>query len=210
MKQISYYKKPSNGQYPYNYIHNNSYAYPPYGPYFHKKNYYKNKTKSNISMNNNYNNYLEEYEYKRSSYYNNNNNFNYFNNNNLFNIKNRYNYYSHRYNTNYFIEEKKISEEINNDSANEEDKKEEILKIRINVSEGDSKELVIFKEDDVRERVEEFCKENNIREKLIEPLYNKVNKSLNALEIINNMSLNKNDFFILNKIKDIRDNSNDE
>ena len=52
-----------------------------------------------------------------------------------------------------------MSEEIKNDSVNEEEKLEEVLKIRVNVSDSQRKELVIFKNDVINEKVFEFCKE---------------------------------------------------
>ena len=100
-----------------------------------------------------------------------------------------------------------MAEEINNDSVNEEEKLEEVLKIRVNVSDSQCKELVLCKNDNVSEKVIEFCNNNNISEKLAEPLINKVNQSLSTLEIINNsMNLNKNDFLILDEVKSVSDN----
>ena len=204
MNKTSYYGRRPTGPYPYpnNYIHTNYTGY----PHSYKKNYFF-KNRSNIQLNNN--NYFEER--KKNYYYN--NNFNYFNsfsnfgenhhNSSIFQ-KNRY---RHRYNP-YFTEEKKIAEEINNDSVNEEEK-EEVLKIRINVADNQCKELVICKGDNINEKIVEFCKENNINEKLFEPLYNKVNQSLIALEKINNMLLNKNDNLILDKIRNLTNNSGD-
>ena len=205
MKKTFFYGKRPNGpnQYPYNYIHTSYTGY----PHTYKKNYFS-KNRSNIQLNNN-NNFFEER--KKNYYYNNNNNFNYYNNISDSSDFQNYQKNRHRYRYNaYFTEEKKIEEEINNDSVNEEDVKEEVLKIRVNVSDNQYKELVIFKDDDINEKVVEFCKDNNINEKLVEPLYNKVNQSLITLEIINNMSLNKNDNLILNKIKNITNNNNEE
>ena len=81
-----------------------------------------------------------------------------------------------------------------------------MLRIRVNVSDNQCKELVLCKNDDIRETIVEFCKVNNIGDKLVEPLINKVNQSLSTLEIINNsMLLNKNDYLILDKDKNIND-----
>ena len=83
-------------------------------------------------------------------------------------------------------------------------KKNELLKIRINVSEKQYKELVICKNDDVNKKVIEFCNDNFINEKLIEPLVNKVNQGLNTLKLVNNnFLLNENDFIILNKLRNV-------
>ena len=206
MNKIFYYGKRPNGQYPYNNAHTSYQGYS--NPY--KKNYFKARPKSgNIQINNN--NYLEN---RNKNYYYNNYSFNSFNNSFSNFNENNNSYHSsifqknrnwHRYNP-YFIEEKKIAEEISNDSVNEEEKPEEILKIRVNVSDSQSKELILCKNDDINEKVLEFCKDNNISENLVKPLINKVNQSLNTLEIINNMALNKNDCIILDKAKNISDN----
>ena len=213
MNKIQYYGKRVNGPHPHNYPHSN------YTGYIHpyKKNFFKNRPKpNNIPINNNY------FE-NRNKNYNYNNNFNSFNNsfnhfNNFSNFNENQNFYHstffqknkyfHRY-TPYFTEEKKIAEEIRDESVNEEEKKEEVLeellKIRINVGDGQSEEFVLYKNDNISEKVEEFCKINNISEKLVEPLINKVNQSLDTLETINNMHLKKNDFLILDRVKNISD-----
>lgn len=200
MNKITYYGKRQSGpSYPYNYNHN----YNGYTGYPYKKNYFKNRQKINnppIS-----NNYFEER--KKNYYYN--NSFNNFNDGfNSYHTIFQKKYHFNRY-TPYFTEEKKIEEEINNDSVNEEEKKEEILKIKINVRDNQCKELVLCKGDNINEKVVEFCKDNCINEKLVEPLCNKVNQSLSTLEIINNsnLALNKNDFLILNKVKNITGNN---
>jgi seryl-tRNA synthetase len=194
-------KRPNINSYPYNYAHGSYTGYP---NTYKKTNNYKIRTKqNNIQINNKY-----HYNNKFNNSYNNNFNFN----------ENQNSYYSsvfqknknwHRYNP-YFTEEKKISEEINNDSVNEEEKKEELLKIRVNVSDTQCKELCICQNDDINEKVEKFCNDNGINKELVEPLINKINQSLIILETINNnMVLNKNDYLILNKIKNFRDNINE-
>jgi len=200
MNKISYYGRRLNAPvYPYNYNYNHinyiGYVHP------YKKNTFKNRQKlSNPPVNI----YFEER--KKNYYYNNSfNNFNEGGNghHSIFQKKNHF----HRY-TSYFTEEKKIEEEIN-DSVKEEEKKEEILKIKINISDDQCKEFILCKDDDILEKVVEFCKDNCINEKLVQPLYNKVNQSLITLEIINNnnLPLNKNDFLILNKVKNISGNN---
>jgi hypothetical protein len=204
MNKIPHYGKHLNGPYPYNNPHANYNGN--FNPY--KKNYFKTRPKSgNIQINNNY------FENPNKNYYY-NYSFNPFNNSFSNFNENKNSYHSsifqknrnwHRYNQ-YFTEEKKIAEEISNDSVNDEEKPEEVLKIKINVSDSQSKELILCKNDDVNEKVLEFCKDNNISENLVKPLVNKVNQSLNTLELINNMALNKNDFEILDKAKNISDN----
>jgi hypothetical protein len=183
MSKVPFYVKRQNGQNSYNYNHP-AYNYP------YKKNYFKNKNKQS---NNHINNYIEE---RKKNYYYYENPYSYYS----FSQKNNYT----QWNNPYYPEEKKIEESVGNNSFHEEMKKDELLRIRVNVSEKQYKELVICKKDDVNKKVIEFCKENFITEKLIEPLLNKVNQSLNTLKIINNnYSLNENDFVILNKLRNI-------
>ena len=181
MSKIPYGKR-LNGQISYNYNHQ------------YKKNYFKNKNKQN---NNHINNYIEERK----------KNYNYYENPYSYYSFSQTNYYTPR-NKPYYWEEKKIEESVGNNSFHEEKKKDELLRIRVNVSEKQYKELVICKKDDVNKKVIEFCNENFINEKLIGPLLNKVNQSLNTLKIINNnYILNDNDFIILNKLRNIISNN---
>ena len=207
MNKISYYGRRLNAPvYPYNYNYNHinyiGYVHP------YKKNPFKNRQKLNNPAVKNI--YIEER--KKNNYYYNNSFNNFIEGGNghhsIFQKRNHF----HRY-TSYFTEEKKIEEEINDsvkeEEKKEEEKKEEILKIRINISDDQYKEFILCKDDNIFEKVVEFCKDNYINEKLVQPLYNKVNQSLNTLEIINNnnLPLNKNDFLILNKVKNISDNN---
>ena len=185
MSKNPYYVKRSGGQ--TSYIYN-------YGPhnYPHKKNFFKNKNK----LNNSYmNNYFEERK-KNYNYYDNPNS------NSFYSFPQK-NYYQTRYNP-FKTEEKKLDEGMMDDYFNEEEKKNELLRIRINVSEKQYKELVICKNDDVNKKVIEFCNDNFINEKLIEPLVNKVNQGLNTLKLINNnFLLDEKDFIILNKLRNV-------
>ena len=82
------------------------------------------------------------------------------------------------------------------------------MRLNLNVGEDESKELVLYKNDDIRTRVVEFCNENNINKRLIEPLYKKINRSLDTLKNFdNNFSLNKDDLLVLNKLKNIVGNN---
>ena len=106
----------------------------------------------------------------------------------------------HRYNNN-FIEEN-LSK-----STNESNHKNELLRVKINTKENKSKELIIYKDEDIYNVVLAFCNENNIDEKLAIPLYNKINQSLNKLkEVTNYMILNKEDILLLNSAKKIIQN----
>ena len=206
MNKILNYGKRKNGQNFYNNYGN----YAGY-PNSYKKNYFKGRPKqNNIQMNNYFENRKNSYYYN-NTFYPFNNSFSNFNENKNFNYsfvhRNRY-WLNNKYNQK-FVEEKKTSEETNNDSGYEEEKLEEILKLKVNISDSEYKELVLYKNDDINERVYEFCNDNNISKKLVEPLIYKVTQSLKALEIISNMSLNKSDFLILDKVKNNFDSNKD-
>ena len=206
MSKIPYYIKRQNGPNSYNNNYGN------YTNYLnsYKKPYFKGRQKINNNQISNYFDNRKNNYYYNNTFYSFNNSFSNFNENKNFGHPSVFqkNRYWHKYTQN-FAEEKKMSEEINNDSVNEEEKLEEVLKIRVNVSDNQCKELVIFKNDDINEKVLEFCKENNINKKLVEPLVNKVIQSLGTLELINNMNLNKKDFLILDKVKNGNDINKD-
>ena len=110
-------------------------------------------------------------------------------------------YHPQRYNS-YYTEENLVEEMDTNDTINEEEKNDELLRIRINLNENDYKELIICKNDVIHKKVEEFCNGNNINKKLIDPLCNKINQSLNTIRIINNnLKLNDNDLLVINKLR---------
>ena len=194
MSKISYYSKRSTGpSYP-NYSYSN---YIGYGHSYKKNyNYFKPRQKYNIPSSNNYfddrnKNYIYHNNFSDNSFHN-----------NFFQKK----HFSNRY-TPYFTEEKKVEEELITEPEKEEPK-EEIMRLNLTVGEDESKELVLYKNDDIRTRVVEFCKENNINKRLIEPLYKKINRSLDTLKNFdNNFSLNKDDLLVLNKLKNIVGNN---
>ena len=194
MSKISYYSKRSGGpSYP-NYSYSN---YIGYGHNYKKNyNYFKPRPKYNAPPVNNY------FEERNKNYiYHNNFSDNSFHNN-FFQKK----HFSNRY-TPYFTEEKKVEEELITEPEKEEPK-EEIMRLNLTVGEDESKELVLYKNDDIRTRVVEFCNENNINKRLIEPLYKKINRSLDTLKNFdNNFSLNKDDLLVLNKLKNIVGNN---
>ena len=194
MSKISYYSKRSTGpSYP-NYSYSN---YIGYGHSYKKNyNYFKPRQKYNIPSSNNYfddrnKNYIYHNNFSDNSFHN-----------NFFQKK----HFSNRY-TPYFTEEKKVEEELITEPDKEETK-EEIMRLNLTVGEDESKELVLYKNDDIRTRVVEFCNENNINKRLIEPLYKKINRSLDTLKNFdNNFSLNKDDLLVLNKLKNIVGNN---
>ena len=197
MSKISYYSKRSGGpSYP-NYSYSNYIGY----NYSHKKNhnYFKPRQKYNIPQGNNY------FDERNKNYVCRNN----FNDNNFHHtfFQKKFIYNNSRY-TPYFTEEKKVEEELMSEPEKEEPK-EEILRLKVNVGENESKEMVLYKDDDIKEKVIEFCKENRIDKRMIEPLYKKINHSLDTLNNFNNnFSLNKDEILLLNKLKNLVGNNN--
>ena len=196
MSKISYHSKRSGGpSYP-------NYSYSNYIGYNHsyKKNYnyFKPRQKyTNVPVNN----YFEDRN-KNYIYHNNYNDNNF--HTNFFQKK----YLSNRY-TPYFTEENKVEEELISEPEKEEPK-EEIIRLNLNVGENESKELVLYKDDDIKTKVIEFCNENDINKRLIEPLYKKINRSLDTLKKLNNnFEFNRNELLILNKLKNSLGNNNE-
>ena len=196
MSKISYHSKRSGGpSYP-------NYSYSNYIGYNHsyKKNYnyFKPRQKyTNVPVNN----YFEDRN-KNYIYHNNYNDNNF--HTNFFQKK----YLSNRY-TPYFTEENKVEEELISEPEKEEPK-EEIIRLNLNVGENESKELVLYKDDYIKTKVIEFCNENDINKRLIEPLYKKINRSLDTLKKLNNnFEVNRDELLILNKLKNSLGNNNE-
>ena len=78
------------------------------------------------------------------------------------------------------------------------------------MGESENKTFVLYKDDDVEMRVIEFCNENRVNKRLIEPLYKKINRSLDILKKFNdNFSFNKEELLELNKLKNLVGNNNE-
>ena len=197
MSKISYHSKRSTGpSYP-NYTYSNYIGY----SHSYKKNYnyFKPRQKyNNVPPGNNY------FEDRNKNYIYHNN----FNDNNFYSNFSQKKYLSNRY-TPYFTEEKKIEEEIISEPEKEEPK-EEMIRLNLNVGENECKELVLYKDDDIKTKVIEFCNENNINKRLIEPLYKKINRSLDTLKKLNNnFEFNRDELLILDKLKNSVGNNNE-
>ena len=196
MSKISYHSKRSGGPSYTNYSYSNYIGY----NHSYKKNYnyFKPRQKyTNVPVNN----YFEERN-KNYIYHNNYNDNNF--HTNFFQKK----YLSNRY-TPYFTEENKVEEELISEPEKEEPK-EEIIRLNLNVGENESKELVLYKDDDIKTKVIEFCNENDINKRLIEPLYKKINRSLDTLKKLNNnFEVNRDELLILNKLKNSLGNNNE-
>ena len=85
---------------------------------------------------------------------------------------------------------------------NEIKQKVELMRVKINIRDNKYKELIVYKDDDIYVLVSQFCNDNYIKEKLIEPLCNKINQSLIKLNIVTNyVQLNREDIVMLEKAK---------
>ena len=179
-----------------------------------------NKRINNMNNHNNYNNYYN-YGYKKPYSKNSNSKINNPNNYNEERKKNLSHYntvnFDEPYNDYYFYPNKKNKqlrynnnniddnndEEIFNTTLNGEKPREKLLKVRININ-NKKLELTLYKDandENIKEAVRKFCEDNYIDNKLYEPLFNKVNQSLIQINNINNLQLNKNQIYILDKAK---------
>ncbi len=186
----SYNTYNNNNNYNNNY-NNNSYNYNNYNS---NNNNYNNNNYNNY--NNNNNNYFNNgYNYKKQFSKNNNNK------NNFFNSQTAKKKRSHRYNNNNNFYENS-TEEIMSKSVNEIKQRVELMRVKINIKDNKYKELIIYKDDDIYETVSQFCTDNYINEKLIEPLCNKINQSLDEINIVTNYTqLNRDGVLMLEKAK---------
>ena len=88
-------------------------------------------------------------------------------------------------------------------TVNEIKHKKELIKLKINIKENKYKELIIYKDEDIFNSVSQFCNENFISEKLVQPLCNKIKKSLEEINLINNIKLDKDSISMLEKVKEV-------
>ena len=188
MSKPQYYKQTSNINNYNNYNYYNNY----YNGYSYKKPYSKY---SNIS--NNMNNYNEDR--KKNNYYN---NYNELYKDNYPNTKKKIYRYNNNNNKDNYYENN--NEEDMSKSVNKITKKVELMKIKINLNDNKYKELVIYKDDDINELVNQFCCDNSINEKLNQLLINKIKHSLNKLNIITNyVELNRDGVVMLENAKNL-------
>ena len=173
-----------------------------------KISYYQKKSINPNSYNYSYNNYGYPY---RKNYFRNNKQNNIYNEerekntfHNTSNFNDSYNYYD-------FQKKSKFKYLYNIEGNYEEenfknDKKDELLQLKINIGNG-TKELTICKDEDIDTLINKFCKDNFIDERLIKPLINKVKNSIYKIDIIENIELDKKDVLIINKLKNLNQNS---
>ena len=78
------------------------------------------------------------------------------------------------------------------------------MRVKINIKEDKYKELIIYKDDDIIEVVKQFCNDNFIDEKLVNPLCNKIKKSLNEIDLVTNkVNLSRDSVLMLEKAKNL-------
>ena len=165
-----------------------------------------------------YNNYYNFFGFKKYHSKNNNinkqlsmnNNSHFINSNNIFNNEfndNKEYYYTHSNKKKKFHKNNNNYEGIKNEENfnkfnDDKNRNNELLKVKINVNGNQMEELVIYKDEDIYNLIVIFCKKNNIGEKFIMPLYNKIIQSLKKLNYLkNNMELNRNDIMVLNSAR---------
>ena len=111
-----------------------------------------------------------------------------------------------KYNNNNFYDN---NEEVMNKTVNEKKNKKEVMKVKINIKEDKFKELIIYKDDDVIEVVKQFCNDNFIDEKLVNPLCNKIKKSLSEIDLVTNqVKLSRDSVLMLEKAKNLLKKNN--
>ena len=165
-----------------------------------------------------YNNYYNFFGFKKYHSKNNNinkqlsmnNNSHFINSNNIFNKEfndNKEYYYTHSNKKKKFHKNNNNYEGIKNEENfnkfnDDKNRNNELLKVKINVNGNQMEELVIYKDEDIYNLIVIFCKKNNIGEKFIMPLYNKIIQSLKKLNYLkNNMELDRNDIMVLNSAR---------
>ena len=185
-KKNNYYSNKINDGY------NNEYnGYDDYNNHYDDYNGYNNQYEEYNEYDNGYNNNYLYPQNKKKKVYNRYNNINNINNN-INNINLNNNFYEN-------------NEEIKIKTVNEIKPKKEMIKLKINLKEDKYEELIIYKEDNIDEKVKEFCNDYSIDEKLVNPLTNKIKQSLKQIELITNnkIKLSRDSVLLLEKAKKI-------
>ena len=199
MNKTPYHKRPNlNNHYKkqghYNNHKNNTFNL---GYYENNKKYYYNfDSYDNYEQYENYS-YNDNYNFKKNNYYGNQTYNNMNNSYEPIDDDELFSYVSTQPNktSRYYYENK--------------EKKEEILKIKINIK-GNIKELIIYKDDeDINTIINKFCQENKINSQLKKPLIDKIKNSIETSNnFLNKLVLDKEDIEIINKLGKIYDNDN--
>ena len=192
---------------------------------YYKKNYhqcYKNNN-SNGYYDNNYS-WKDKFEYSEHPTYNTESNRSYHKKNNRYNNSNQYkkynnelyddedifNYINNSRNSKYSTKSNdnsvnniNTSTNIHNSSNLTDTKtKEEVMKVCFKLD-NETKELIIYKNEDINLIVEQFCKENKLEQRLSKAIKDKVRKSIESVKQIINNKLNEKDINLLKNIKEL-------
>ena len=201
MNKTPYHKRPNLNNHYKKQGHYNNYKnnISNLGYYENNKKYYYNNFDSydNYEQYENYS-YNDNYNFKKNNYYGNQ----------------TYNNMNNSYEP---IDEDELSSYVstqpNKNSRyyyENKEKKEEILKIKINIK-GNIKELIIYKDDeDINTIINKFCQENKINSQLKKPLLDKIKNSIETSNnFLNKLVLDKEDIEIINKLGKIYNTNND-
>ena len=205
---INNYKDYNNNNH-YNYYYYHNYKKNNYNEERKKINNYNNKLNEvYINENNKYNNQYNDYkEYNQYNEYNEYNNSGYNNNNYIYPPPYKKKKTNNRYNNNLNNNIYENNEEIGKNNITEIKNKKEILKVKINIKDDKYKELIIYKEDNIDDVVNQFCNTNFIDENLIQPLCNKIKRGLGKIDdVTNNIKLSRDSVVLLEKAKKLNQN----
>ena len=133
------------------------------------------------------------------------NNFTISNNNYVYAYKKKYFRNNNSYNINYNEERKKNSfdyiNSLNFGKQYNSEYQKELLRINLYINNGKYRNLILYENEDIINTVNNFCIKNNISKKLVEPLTNKIQNSLNTINSIKSIELGRNNISILEKMK---------
>ena len=201
MNKTPYHKRPNLNNHYKKQGHYNNYKnnISNLGYYENNKKYYYNNFDSydNYEQYENYS-YNDNYNFKKNNYYGNQ----------------TYNNMNNSYEP---IDEDELSSYVSTQPNKtsryyyeNKEKKEEILKIKINIK-GNIKELIIYKDDeDINTIINKFCQENKINSQLKKPLLDKIKNSIETSNnFLNKLVLDKEDIEIINKLGKIYNTNND-
>ena len=93
-------------------------------------------------------------------------------------------YLTHLNKQNYFSKGINDIHETAAEIRNDIPPKEELFRISVKLSEGNVKDIILYKEDNVNEIVGSFCKENFIKDDIEKVLVNKIKSSLSIVETV--------------------------
>ena len=133
------------------------------------------------------------------------NNFTISNKNYVYANKKKYFRNNNSYNINYNEERKKNSfdyiNSLNYGKQYNSEYQKELLRINLYINNGKYRNLILYENEDIINTVNNFYIKNNISKKLVEPLTNKIQNSLNTINCIKSIELGRNNISILEKMK---------